>query len=370
MRSTNVSHKLIGKYLAKDVYDNTGRLLLGCSVELTTSLIEKLVDNDIFVVYIDDKLSEGIEVDGIISDQHMLHAVKTVKQVLLNTTKTQEGGIPKMIPQKDIEAVSDMIKSLIEALEDSENTLFTVVELMGADMYTYKHSVNVAILSILTCRSLGYDYQLTKHIAMGALLHDVGKAIVKGDLIQKQEPLSRFELDEVYRHVNYGYDMIKDDVSLSGYTKQIVRLHHEKRDGSGYPLGLKETEIPDFVRIVTICDMFDAMTSNRVYRKSMPVYEVLDILLAESIYKLDPVILQMFTKNICIYPPGSGIQLKDGRLGLVVEYNIFSPTRPKVRLFEDTIGNLKVHHLDLEEHRTIFIEKSIATDLIIEHYDL
>jgi putative nucleotidyltransferase with HDIG domain len=370
MRSSNVSHKIIGKYLAKDVFCNSGRLLLGRSVELSASLIDKLIDNDIYFVYIDDEMSEGIEIKGMISDEQMLHCVRTVKQVLKNVTKKSESGVNFMIREQDIDTVSDIIKSLIEALEDSESTLYTVVDLMGSDMYTYKHSVNVAVLSILTCRSLGYDYPLIKNIAMGALLHDIGKSAVKDNLIQKKEDLSKGELKEVHHHVVYGYDMIKDELSLSGYTKQIIRLHHEKRDGSGYPLGLHEAEIPDFVRIVTICDMFDAMCSSRVYRESMPVYEVLEILMAESIYRLDPVILQMFTKNICVYPPGSGVQLRDGRYGLVISYDTYAPTRPEIRVFEDEFGERKVHQIDLNEHRTLFVEKSISTDVIQEHYNL
>lgn len=370
MRSANVSHKLINQYLGKNVYCDDGRLLLGKDVQLTSTLIDKLIDNDVFTVFIEDALSQGIEVSGIIEEEKMNHCIRKVKDVMLNIAVNDNKGVKTMIQEKDIETVSQIIKELIEALEDSEQTLYTVVDLMGADMYTYKHSVNVAVLSILTCRSLGYDYQLTKHIAMGALLHDIGKTSVKDGLIQKVEALTKAELKEVHQHVVYGYDMIKNEISLSGYTKQIVRLHHEKRDGSGYPLGLEETEIPDFVRIVTICDMFDAMTASRVYKKKMPVYEVLDILMAESVYRLDPVLLQMFTKNICVYPPGSGVTLRDGRLGLVVAYNQYNPTRPKIRLFEDESGSLNVHQVDLSNVRTLFIEDSIDTDLIQERYKL
>lgn len=370
MRSVIVSHDLIDYDVAKNVYCDDGRLLLGKNVQLTVSLIDKLIDNGVFVIYIEDVLSEGIEASGIIDEEQMNHCVRKIKDVMMKIAVDDDKGIKTMIREKDLETVSMIIKELIQSLEDSANALYTVIDLMGADMYTYKHSVNVAVLSIITCRSLGYDYELTKHIAMGALLHDIGKTSVKDNLIQKVEPLTKSELKEVHNHVVYGYDLIKDEISLSGYTKQIVRLHHEKRDGSGYPLGLEETEIPDFVRIVTICDMFDAMTASRVYKGKMPVYEVLEKLMAESVYRLDPVLLQMFTKNICVYPPGSGICLRDGRVGIVVAYNKYNPTRPKIRLFEDEEGVLKVHQIDLTEIRTLFIEKSIDTNVIHERYKL
>lgn len=370
MRSTNVTYKLIDTYLGKDVYDEYGKLLLGKKVKLTSSLIDKLVDNEIYYVYVDDELSRGIDIQGIISDEHMIKSVTQVKKVLNNVMKNEKKGIQKMIPQEDIKAVREIVKDLIDALENSENTLFTVVDLMSADMYTYKHSINVAILSILTCRALGYDYELTKHIALGALLHDVGKALVKDQLILKREQLTDDEFEEVKSHASYGYDLIKDEITLSGYTKQIVRLHHEKRDGSGYPLGLKETEIPDFVRIVTICDIFDAMSSDRIYRSRMPIYQVIDNMLAETVYKLDPVILQMFIKNICVYPPGSGVRLCDGRMGIVEKYDKFTPTRPIVRLFEDKDGNRKINKVDLQRERVLFIKDTIETDYLKEHYNL
>lgn len=370
MRSTNVTYQLIDSYLGKDVFDEYGNLLLGKNVKLTASLIDKLIDSEIYFVYIEDEFSKGIKVEGILSQKQMIHSVQQVKRVLLKVTEPSKKGVQKMIRDEDIHLVEDLVKELIKLLEDSEKTLFTVVDLMSADMYTYQHSVNVAILSILTCRSLGYDYTLTKHIAMGALLHDVGKALVKDNLIQKKETLSDSEMCEVKSHVNYGYNLIKEDISLSGYTKQIIRLHHEKRDGSGYPLGMKETEIPDFVRIVTICDMFDAMTSNRIYRKKMPVYMVLDILLAETVYRLDPVIYQMFIKNICIYPPGTGVRLDDGRLAIIEKYNKFSPTRPIIRLFEDETGDRKQHSVDLTNNRVLFIKDTIETEYLKEHYNL
>ncbi|MBN2796919.1 MAG: HD-GYP domain-containing protein, partial [Clostridia bacterium] len=359
MRLVSVSEKIVNLILGKDVYNESGKLLLGKNIKLTETLIDKLLESEIYTVVVQDEMSDGIAVDSFIDDVKMIAAVSKVKGILTRIARRKENGISVMIPDEEVEAVGNIIKALIEHLEECNDTLYTVVELMGADMYTYQHSVNVAVLTILTCRSLGYDYQLTKHIAMGALLHDIGKSAVKDNLIQKNEPLIEDELQEVFNHVIYGYDMVRDVISLSGYTKQIIRLHHEKRDGSGYPLHLKETDIPDFVRIVTICDMFDAMTSNRVYRRGMPAYKAIEILMADSIYKLDPVILTLFLKNICVYPPGSGVILSDGRAGLVVSYNKYNPTRPVLRVFEDEKGKLQVSHLDLESHRTLFIEEAI-----------
>lgn len=357
MRAVAVSGKLIGEKVGKDTYSDYGRLLLGKGVVLTNSLIFKLKNCEINYIYIDDEFSEGINPKGIINDHMMLQSINKVKTILTKIADRDAKGVKKLIPEKELEAVQSVVSSLIEALEESKNALYTVVELMGADMYTYKHSVNVAVLTILTCKSLGYDYALTKKIALGALLHDIGKAAISENILKKPDTLTKLEFEKIREHSELGYNMIKDDISLSGYTKQVVRLHHEKRDGSGYPLGLKETEIPDFVRIVTICDMYDAMTNNRIYRRKMPIYIALEILMADSVFKLDSALLQIFTKNICVYPPGVGILMEDGRTGVVVSYNVNNPTRPVIRLHIEDANEYE--DINMEENRTIFIKSII-----------
>lgn len=369
MRIVEVSEKLIGEKMGKDIYTDTGRLLLGRGVVLNNILIKKLLNGDIYFVYIDDEFSEGIEIKGIIDDHVMMKSINKVKNILTNVVRKNKGSVSNMVNDEDINSVQDVVSSLINALEESENALYTVVELMGTDMYTYKHSVNVTILTILTCKSLGYNFDITKKIALGALLHDIGKSVVGEDLITKKEKLTSEEQTKIFSHAEFGYDLIKDDIALSGYTKQIVRLHHEKRDGSGYPLKLKEAQIPEFVRIVTICDIFDAMTSDRSYRSKMPVYEAIEVLMADAVFKLDSVILKVFLKNICVYPPGTGVILKDNRHAIVFRYNKSNPTRPVLKVYNKMEnGILEVEELDLEIHRTLFIENTIDTEIIKELY--
>ncbi len=369
MRSTEVSKKIIGERLGKDIYSDAGRLLLGKGVLLNDALIDKLANSEIYFVYIDDEFSEGIEIEGIVDDRVIINSINKVKNVLKNVMKKDSKSSSAMIPEKDMESVKNVMNSLIEALEESEGVLYTVVNLMGADMYTYSHSINVAILTTMTCKSLGYDYDLTKKIALGALLHDIGKAEIQDGLIQKSDELTDEEMEEVFTHAEKGYELIKDDITLSGYTKQVVRLHHEKRDGSGYPLKLKETEIPDFVRIVTICDMFDAMTTDRVYRQKMPIHKAIEILMVDSVFKLDSILLQMFIKNICVYPPGTGVVFSDERYGIVKKYNATNPTRPLVKMmYLDEHNEVVTEDVDLLKERTLFIDKTIDTEIIKEKF--
>lgn len=344
-----------GDIVGKSLYSDSGNLLLGKGMLLTESLIQKIRDNHIFCLYIDDELSEGIEPKGIIDDETMVKSIKSIKETmgsLLNTSK--KTNLAGRIPIKQYFIVENIVNDLIRSLEDNKDTLYTVTELMGTDMYTYRHSVNVAILSILVAKSLQYGNEAIKNIAMGGLLHDIGKINVQIDLINKKGSLTEDEFEEMKNHPEYGFEMIKDDRVLSSISKNIVRYHHEKLDGSGYQNKLKKTEIPEFVGIVTVCDMYDAMTSDRSYRKRMPIYQALEILMCEAVERIDPHIYHALVKNICIYPVGSTVVLSDGREALVLEYRRDYPTRPKLKLIAPphTV-------IDLDLERTVFIINSL-----------
>lgn len=168
------------------------------------------------------------------------------------------------------------------------------------------------------------------------------------------------------KHSEFGFQIVDSIEKLSFTTKQIIRLHHEKLDGSGYPLGLKGIEIPEYVRIVTICDMFDAMSTNRVYRDKMSIYKVFDILNGESIYRIDTEIYKAVITNICVFPPGSGVILTDDRMGIVANYNRFNPTRPRVRVINTNSNLLKVEIVNLEKELKLFIKDKWDVDEYLE----
>ena len=185
-----------------------------------------------------------------------------------------------------------------------------------------------------------------------------GKAQIDNDLINKQEKLSNAEWDELKNHSLYGYNMIKDDCLLSAHAKAIIKLHHEKLDGSGYPSGFDQNSIPEFVRVITICDMFDAMTTDRAYRKRMPIYKALELLMADAVYKIDRDIYLKFIQNICIYPLGTGVKLSDGRVGIVKYYRNEVPDRPIIRIANREIDD-DFEEVDLLKSLSLFIEETL-----------
>lgn len=366
MKSARVSEALIGNMLAEPVFSEKGNLLLKEGIVINDHVLNKLLIHDIDYVYIIDALTQGIEPKGIIEDEKLLESVRVVRHVFDDVLNDERMGVKESISSDHIKLVKEVVLELMRELEDAEDVLYTVVDLIGTDAYTYKHSVNVTVLSIITAKALGYSRADIKHIALGALLHDIGKVRVEDDLILKPSKLTFDERKRVEKHPEYGYQLLEAIEGLPFTTKQIILLHHEKLDGTGYPLGLQGIEIPEYVRIVTVCDMYDAMTTDRVYRKRMPIYRALDILMAEAIYKIDPKIYTILLRNIAVYPIGTGVVLSDGRIGIVTGYRNVNPSRPRIRVLNSAPAskNIKLEEINLEDSQVLFIEDVWDVELV------
>ncbi len=358
MKSARVSEILIGNMIAEPVYSEHGNLLLKEGVIINDHVLNKLLAHEIDYVYIFDALMEGVEQKSLVREEKLEESVRVVKNVFDDVLHKESMGVKSGISRSDISLVKNVVDELLKELENAENILYTVVDLIGTDAYTYKHSVNVTVLSIIAAKALGYDREDIKNIAMGALLHDIGKVRVESELILKPGKLTFEERKRVEKHPSYGYELLEAIEGLSYTTKQIILLHHEKLDGSGYPYGLRGIEIPPYVRIVTVCDMYDAMTTDRVYRNKMPIYRALDILMAEAIYRIDPKVYSVLLNNIAVYPVGTGIVLSDGRIGVVMKYRHKNPARPIVRVLNNHLisGKINVELIDLEQSQILFIE--------------
>jgi len=360
MKSARVSEALIGNIIAEPVFSEHGNLLLKDGVVINRNVLDRLVMHEIDYVYIIDALTEGVEPVGLVENEKMVKSVKIVQHVFDDVLVHERMGVSASVTNEHIQIVKRIVNELMTTLRGSEHILYSVVDLIDTDAYTYKHSVNVTVLSIVTAKAMGYSERDIHNIALGALLHDIGKVKVPTQLILKPGKLTFNEKKQVELHAEYGYELLEAIEGLPFTTKQIIRFHHEKLDGSGYPLGLQGIEIPEYVRIVTICDMYDAMTTDRVYRSRMPIYRALDILLAESAYKIDPKVYRVLIENIAIYPVGVGVILSDGRIGVVTGFKREKPERPRVRVLNQDPGSkvVEIEEINLEDNQVLFIEET------------
>lgn len=364
MQTTYVSSSILGNEIIEPVYSKHGTMLVKKGTVINNDVLSKLLSHNVDVVYVLNALKKDIKQEGIIPAPKMEKSVTTIKKVFDDIMNQEKLGVKAVIPYENVKLVEEVLELLIETLEQADKILYTVVDLLQSDEYTYKHNVNVAILSILTAKALNYKKEDIKHIALGALLHDIGKMRVSPSLINKPSSLTLEERIEVEKHAQFGYEITEAVSQIPFLSKQIIRLHHEKLDGSGYPLGLKGIEIPEYVKIVTVCDMYDAMTTNRVYRSKMPIYKALEHLMTDAVYKIDPAIYRTLTSNICIFPPGSGVVLSDGRVGVVTHFRHANPSRPRVRVIHLNGKNnyLDIEEVNLENERTLFIQDTWDVD--------
>lgn len=159
-----------------------------------------------------------------------------------------------------------LISSMVEDILSSDETVISVQDLRDYDNYTYQHSVNLAVLGVTVGKLLGYDRQKLKEFGIGLLFHDFGKTKIPLSILNKPDRLTNEEFNIMKNHSEYGYQILSKKYRLSEISKIIIRHHHEKLDGTGYPHGLKGTEIPEWVQIATIVDIYDALTADRIYK--------------------------------------------------------------------------------------------------------
>lgn len=245
----------------------------------------------------------------------------------------------KSIDNKIIETIKD---SFFTDLNNNNVIMGCVNIVKSLDEYTYAHSLNVAMLAVLIGKWMGLSEQQVEGLFLAGLLHDVGKYRVDQRIINKNGSLTRWEYALVKKHAIEGYDLIKDNESLSDDIKEGVLCHHERIDGSGYPRALVGEEIHLYGRILAIADTYDAMISEKSYKKRQTPFDVMENMLSESIDKLDTKILLTFLKNMADYYIGVYVTLNTGAVGEVVFIHPHCIYRPIVKV-DDTYYDLDTH---------------------------
>ena len=352
MRLKSLEHVEVGDILGKPVYDDKCQLLLAKDIVMTQNYIDRLIKANIQCIFIDDELSEGLEATYIISDTLKIQSVMTVKNAFKDLAERK--GTNYNI--KSIDSIKQVIDDMMRVIYDNPHTLYCMTELMGTDMYTYNHSAEVAALSMLVAKSMKLNDTFIQKIGVGAILHDIGKMNIPAELLNKVEPLSQEEISLMKDHVVMGYELLKDNDFISPISRQIVLLHHEKLNGSGYPYMLSGDDIPIHVRIVTLCDIFNAISSNRAYKGRINADEALETIRAEAIYELDRDIYYHLLKVVNIYPVGTIVELSNGEIGIIIQENPDAQTRPVVQIIRD---NKREEIIDMMDYLTLFITKTV-----------
>lgn len=331
-------HKVIGKRSGRDIYSDSGVLLVPISTIITYDHVILLEENGI-TLQTDDVTSIGLY-NGRDFEQYHKVIDETVKQ--LGEIFGEVRNIRK-IPLDDLR--KDVIPNIHE-VSDSTYLLPLFVALQAKDDYTYRHNIAVGAIANLIGKWMKLDKHELLQLTTAALLHDVGKMLIPESILNKPGKFTDEEYSIMKKHTIYGYEILKETVGIT-YRQALVALqHHERMDGSGYPLGIRKDNIDLFSRIVAVADVFHAMTSNRVYRNHSPFYEVLAEMGKNMFKTLDPAITMLFIEKTMNCLIGYSVLLTDGRKGTILMIPKSDPARPLIQVgdkFIDLSKDLSLH---------------------------
>ncbi len=250
---------------------------------------------------------------------------------------------------------------LIEQVLVDSDALHCVSALRNKDEYLLEHSVNVATLLVSFGKHLGLSKEELKQVAIGGIIHDIGKIKVDDKILHKPGRLTPEEFEHMKGHQTHAQQMIGSVVGVSDISRDVCLMHHEKLDGQGYPEGLSGDQISIYGRMSSIVDIYDALTADRCYKRGMSSAEAFKILLSLTPFQLDKKMVYKFINCVGIYPVGALVELSDGKVGIVWTSNSANPLKPEVKCFYSRKYHrfIDVCFVDLK-HSQLSIEKAIA----------
>lgn len=331
-----------GMILGKSLYNNTQSLMLNKGCVLKNVYINKINELELSGVYIDDEFSKDVKIKEVISEELKHKTIKRIKNLFIDTENNTSGKSNQLKREENIKNSLHLVEEMIENILENKNLMINMIDMKIFDDYTYYHSVNVATLSLVVGAAMNLNKNELYELGLGALLHDIGKVFIPKNILNKPSKLTDEEFEIMKTHSEKGYKYLKQYymIPLKSYVGALQ--HHEKYDGTGYPDKKEGDKISLFGRIIAIADVYDALTSNRPYRKSLLPSEAIEYIMGNNGIMFDPKLVKIFTKKVAPYPIGLTVVLSNGEKALVMENFEECTTRPIVKLLNSSeIINLK-----------------------------
>lgn len=326
----HVLQLIVGDKLISDSYNMVGLHLLSSGTVVDSGDILMLNRHNVEYVNIHPRGNEAVneleEPTVRQANSKQLHSFNDAITGIKDLFAAVENG--ESIPNELIESA---FNPMIDSFQEEKDVVSLLLSLNSNDDYTYHHSVQVGMLSYYIAKWMNKSEKEALHIGKAGYLHDIGKSKIHSDILHKPAKLTNDEYNEIQKHTIYGYEIIKK--SLNDNTLALVALeHHERMDGTGYPLRKKSTEIHSYSLIISVADVYSAMICNRVYQQKRDLLIVLKELHRMSFGQLDPKITQVFIRNMIPNFIGKKVSLSDGRVGTIVMTNPTDFFRPLINI--------------------------------------
>lgn len=256
----------------------------------------------------------------------------------------------------EIEEATALVEEVNQSIERNPNALLSLVRLKNADEYTYLHSVAVCMLMVALAKQLHLSEDQIRQAGLAGLLHDVGKMAIPSGVLNKVDKLTDDEFNVIKQHPQCGWEILKSCYQVSDIALDVCLHHHERIDGRGYPDKISGEALTLFARMGAVCDVYDAISSDRCYKKAWGPAESIHKMASWQAGHFDETVFHAFVKTIGIYPNGSLLKLKSGRLGVVIEQSRKNLITPIIQVFFSTRANA---HIPIE-----IVDLSKSTDSI------
>jgi HD-GYP domain-containing protein (c-di-GMP phosphodiesterase class II) len=279
-----------GMILARTIYGIDGRVLVREQGEITPTILDKLKQLGLPAAYI----KTGDENDAIndpVSEATRMDLVKSLSK--LDTQVRSGGNVSLSLSKRPL-------YDLVDEIVNNKNNLIGITDIRLHDDYTYGHSVNVAIIAVKMGLLMDYNQLKLADLAVGALFHDIGMTKIPLEILHKKGELSEKELEVIRTHPEVGYSFLRQNQEVSTVSAHVALQHHERYDGSGYPKGISGDAIHEFARIVAVADVFDSLTTEKIYRRAKSIPESLIFIESKKGTDFDPQIVEVFMKVIDI----------------------------------------------------------------------
>lgn len=371
----DISELKVGHFVVKIISQEGNCSLVASAHIKNEAVIKNLQNRKVYRVLIDDSktLNQETTPPSLAPQTPITVNAKSLKKAkaIFNESKIIQRQLFESAlsgSQLDLSPVIEITNKSIDAVFNSPDSLACMLNIRKKDEYLLEHSVAVSVYITLFARHLDLERSIIDQLSIGAFLHDIGKIKVPNEILNKPGKLTEEEFTIMKTHANHSIDIIKATPGISPLSLEVAALHHEKIDGTGYPFQVAGDDINQFGRMIAICDIFDALTATRVYKKGFTHNKAATILreLAKD-GQLDPQLVDQFIKCVGVFPIGSLVQLKSNKLAIVKARNDHNPTMPQVDSFYSVAEK---HFVDKEEIDLSHCSDTIVRTVRAEEYDL